>query len=193
MSVLTGRAAAHRGHRSAPARATTSSATSSSNRRFSRNSRTLRRSCLAYDGVNPQPPTYCYLKPTTSIPTRPISSTWPKEPLTMSWDVIIPVLAADRAADSATRRSRTSWSTDRHGSSSKRRPNAGGAGSRSFPRDRSKSRSETSPGCLGDDISEEKPLLDARLPDGSRVAAVFPPCSVARHDPRHSEVPRQAL
>lgn len=31
---------------------------------------------------------------------------------------------------------------------------------------------------LGDDISEENPLLDARLPDGSRVAAVFPPCSV---------------
>src|SRR5882672_676544 len=31
---------------------------------------------------------------------------------------------------------------------------------------------------MGDDISEEKPLLDARLPDGSRVAAVFPPCSV---------------
>jgi pilus assembly protein CpaF len=31
---------------------------------------------------------------------------------------------------------------------------------------------------LGDDISQEKPLLDARLPDGSRVAAVFPPCSV---------------
>ena len=31
---------------------------------------------------------------------------------------------------------------------------------------------------LGDDISEEKPLLDSRLPDGSRVAAVFSPCSV---------------
>jgi pilus assembly protein CpaF len=31
---------------------------------------------------------------------------------------------------------------------------------------------------LGDDISEENPILDARLPDGSRVAAVFPPCSV---------------
>jgi pilus assembly protein CpaF len=31
---------------------------------------------------------------------------------------------------------------------------------------------------LGDEISEEMPLLDARLPDGSRVAAVFPPCSV---------------
>jgi pilus assembly protein CpaF len=31
---------------------------------------------------------------------------------------------------------------------------------------------------LGDDISEEKPILDSRLPDGSRVAAVFTPCSV---------------
>jgi pilus assembly protein CpaF len=31
---------------------------------------------------------------------------------------------------------------------------------------------------LGDEINEEKPLLDARLPDGSRVAAVFPPCAV---------------
>jgi len=31
---------------------------------------------------------------------------------------------------------------------------------------------------LGDDISESKPLLDSRLPDGSRVAAVIPPCSV---------------
>jgi pilus assembly protein CpaF len=32
--------------------------------------------------------------------------------------------------------------------------------------------------ALGDEICEEKPLLDSRLPDGSRVAAVFPPCSV---------------
>lgn len=31
---------------------------------------------------------------------------------------------------------------------------------------------------LGDDISEERPILDSRLPDGSRVAAVFSPCSV---------------
>jgi pilus assembly protein CpaF len=32
--------------------------------------------------------------------------------------------------------------------------------------------------ALGDDISEEQPILDARLEDGSRVAAVFPPCSL---------------
>src|ERR1700728_1176299 len=31
---------------------------------------------------------------------------------------------------------------------------------------------------LGDDISEAKPILDSRLPDGSRIAAVIPPCSL---------------
>jgi pilus assembly protein CpaF len=32
--------------------------------------------------------------------------------------------------------------------------------------------------ALGDDISEAQPILDSRLPDGSRVAAVLPPCSL---------------
>jgi len=31
---------------------------------------------------------------------------------------------------------------------------------------------------LGDDVSEFKPILDSRLPDGSRVAAVIRPCSI---------------
>lgn len=32
--------------------------------------------------------------------------------------------------------------------------------------------------ACGDEISEQQPILDARLEDGSRVAAMFPPCSV---------------
>src|SRR5207248_7335686 len=31
----------------------------------------------------------------------------------------------------------------------------------------------------GDEISDTQPILDARLEDGSRVAAMFPPCSVS--------------
>lgn len=33
--------------------------------------------------------------------------------------------------------------------------------------------------ACGDEISEAQPMLDARLEDGSRVAAMFPPCAVA--------------
>jgi pilus assembly protein CpaF len=29
----------------------------------------------------------------------------------------------------------------------------------------------------GDDVSDAQPLLDARLEDGSRVAAMMPPCA----------------
>jgi len=31
---------------------------------------------------------------------------------------------------------------------------------------------------LGDDINDERPILDARLPDGSRVTAIISPCSI---------------
>jgi pilus assembly protein CpaF len=32
--------------------------------------------------------------------------------------------------------------------------------------------------ACGDEVSEQQPILDARLEDGSRVAAMFPPCAV---------------
>ena len=47
--------------------------------------------------------------------------------------------------------------------------------------------------ALGDDVSEEKPILDSRLPDGSRVAAVLPPCSLGGHDADDPQVPDAVL
>jgi pilus assembly protein CpaF len=48
---------------------------------------------------------------------------------------------------------------------------------------------------LGDDITEAKPILDSRLSDGSRVAAVIPPCSlngvtltIRKFNSRHFEI-----
>ena len=41
---------------------------------------------------------------------------------------------------------------------------------------------------LGDDISEAKPILDSRLPDGSRVAAVVPSLQPRRRHTNHSQV-----
>ena len=48
---------------------------------------------------------------------------------------------------------------------------------------------------LGGDISEAHPILDSRLPDGSRVAAVIPPCSlngvsltIRKFNTRHFEI-----
>jgi pilus assembly protein CpaF len=48
---------------------------------------------------------------------------------------------------------------------------------------------------LGNDVSELAPILDSRLPDGSRVAAVIPPCSpngvtltIRKFNTRHFEI-----
>jgi len=49
-------------------------------------------------------------------------------------------------------------------------------------------RQEYRPGAFGDDVSESKPILDSRLPDGSRVAAVIPPCSLSWRHTHHSQV-----
>lgn len=46
--------------------------------------------------------------------------------------------------------------------------------------------------ALGDDVSEEKPILDSRLPDGSRVAAVFRPAVSAARPSRFASSKRSS-
>jgi len=47
--------------------------------------------------------------------------------------------------------------------------------------------------ALGDEIGEERPILDSRLPDGSRVAIVLGAGLCERHDDHDSQVSKQAL
>src|SRR5437763_12352167 len=46
---------------------------------------------------------------------------------------------------------------------------------------------------LGDDISEAKAILDSRLPDGSRAAAVLPPCSIDGITAHNSQIQHSAF
>ena len=132
---------------------------------------------LAYDGLNPWPPTYCYLKP--AVPRRADQLLRPcreGSPL-MSFDLILPFLRpiahliqdpdVSEIMVNGTRR----VFVERRGTV-RRCPTCRSTSGTS------RSRCENIARALGDDISEERPVLDARLPDGSRVAAVFPPCSL---------------
>lgn len=46
---------------------------------------------------------------------------------------------------------------------------------------------------LGNDINEERPVLDARLPDGSRITRRVPALFRGRHNPGHPEISKPSL
>ena len=133
---------------------------------------------LPYDGLNPLPPTYCYLKPYyLDVADQLLRSRRDGSALNeLRPHPAVP--PADRALDSRTRRRPRSWSTARSASSSSATASCSEVDGVRLDERNLRVAVKNIARVLGDDVSEEKPILDSRLPDGSRVAAVFPPCSL---------------
>ena len=134
---------------------------------------------LPYDGLNPLPPQFCYLKPHYL------------DVQTSYFDHVARGRCEQPGPHSAvpeTDRGSALRSDDHRGHGQRRRPaRVRGARrhasrlcriGRSRPRNLTVAIKNIARAC-GDEISDAQPLLDARLEDGSRVAAMFPPCAVA--------------
>ena len=133
---------------------------------------------LPYDGLNPLPPQYCYLKPHyLDVQTSYFDHLAAGRAMS-SLDRILPFLQADRGP------ARRSGHHRGHGQRRRparvrraRRVHRSGAGPHAGVRNLTVAIKNIARAC-GDEISERQPMLDARLEDGSRVAAMFPPCAV---------------
>ena len=134
---------------------------------------------LPYDGINPLPPQFCYLKPHyLDVQTSHFDHLATRCAMS-SLDRILPFLRPieDLLRDPDGHRGDGEL---RRSSCVRRAQRSARSGPRSdvWKSGTSRSRSRTSRRACGDEISEVQPALDARLEDGSRVAAMFPPCSV---------------
>ena len=144
---------------------------------------------LPYDGLNPLPPQY--LLPEAALPGRAdqlLRSRRARGAMS-SLDRILPFLQTDRG--SAAR-------SDHHrGDGERRRPARVRRARRRIwtscrtgtleARNLTVAIKNIARAC-GDEISDVQPMLDARLEDGSRVAAMFPPCAVGGPDADDPEV-----
>ena len=135
---------------------------------------------MPYDGFNPLPPQFCYLKPHYLDVKTSYFDHVDEGRAMSSLDRILPFLQAHRGP--------AAWIP----SVTEVMVNDGGrrvfverdgaleavADRTLEPRNLTVAIKNIARAC-GDEISEVQPLLDARLEDGSRVAAMFPPCAVA--------------
>ena len=133
---------------------------------------------IAYDGLNPMPPMFCYLKPYyNDVNTLVFRATRQRRNVMLGFETILPFLRPiehlirDDSISEIMVNGSTHVFIER-------------AGVLQEVPDITLSEKSLMVAVkniarrLGDDISEQKPILDSRLPDGSRVAAVIPPCSI---------------
>ena len=134
---------------------------------------------LPYDGFNPLPPQFCYLKPHYLDVQTSYFDHLAQGRAVSSLDRILPFLRPieDLLVDPTITEVMVNDGgrrvfVERDGRAGSR------AGRTLEPRNLTVAIKNIARAC-GDEISDAQPLLDARLEDGSRVAAMFPPCAVA--------------
>ena len=133
---------------------------------------------LPYDGVNPLPPQFCYLKPHYLDVQTSYFEHLGERCAMSSLDRILPFLRPieDLLRDPAV--------TEVMVNCGGRRVFVERSGALELVPERSLEVRNLTVAikniarACGDEISEAQPALDARLEDGSRVAAMFPPCAV---------------
>ena len=134
---------------------------------------------IPYDGFNPLPPQFCYLKPHYLDAQDQLLRPRRRGALVSSLARILPFLRPieDLLADPSVTEVMVNEGgrrvfVERDGALE-------AVPDRTLePRNLTVAIKNIARAC-GDEISEMQPLLDARLEDGSRVAAMFPPCAVA--------------
>ncbi len=134
---------------------------------------------IAYDGFNPMPPTFCYLKPYYNDPNKSyFKQVAEGEAVMNGFEMILPFLKPIEhlILDDSISEVMVNG-PDRvfieKGGLLQQVPGVSLGDKSLMVAVKNIARR------LGDDISESKPILDSRLPDGSRVAAVIPPCSLS--------------
>ena len=148
---------------------------------------------IAYDGLNPLPPTFCYLKALLQRPQQILfRATRGGSTLMNGFETILPFLKPIEhlILDDSISEVMVNGADSRLHREGRISPTGAGV---SLGDKALMVAVKNIARRLGNDISEAKPILDSRLPDGSRVAAVIPPCSLSGVTLDHPEIQHAPL